>query len=86
MAIQIPQKSLFFAPMEGITDSHYRNVIFKEYSDWDFMACDFLRISTVGIYPDKHIIKHYGVDAYKNLEQREKRVRTQQLRKLVPLS
>lgn len=72
MALQIPEKSLFFAPMEGITDHSYRNMIFENYPEWDFMACDFLRISTVGIYPDKHIIKHFGQKAYTCQKQRQK--------------
>lgn len=74
MAIQIPEKSLFFAPMEGITDPSYRNMIFHNYPEWDFMACDFLRISSVGIYPDKHIIKHFGKEAYSNSAQKEKTI------------
>lgn len=74
MALPIPKKSLFFAPMEGITDSFYRNMLFKYYPDWDYMACDFLRISSVGIYPDKHIIKHYGIAAYQDEKQREKTI------------
>lgn len=62
--IPFAEKSLFFAPMEGVTDIHYRNVITQNYPEWDFVATDFLRIPTVGMYPDKHILKHYGKSAY----------------------
>lgn len=57
------EKSLFFAPMEGVTDIFYRNVITNHYPQWDFVATDFLRIPSVGMYPDKHILKHFGSSA-----------------------
>lgn len=74
MAINIAEKSLFFAPMEGITDHYYRNMIFNNYPEWDYMACDFLRIPSVGVYPDKHILKHYGKIAYENKPQKDKTI------------
>lgn len=74
MAIKLKERSLFFAPMEGITDAYYRNMIFQHYPEWDYMACDFLRIPSVGIYPDKHIIKHYGQLAYQQQEQKNKTI------------
>jgi tRNA-dihydrouridine synthase B len=67
-------QSLFFAPMEGITDGYYRNMLHKNYPAWDYMACDFLRIPSAGFYPDKHIVEHYGIAAYQNQEQREKTI------------
>ncbi len=51
---------IFFAPMEGVTDDTYRNVIEKLYPEWDYLACDFLRVPTVGRYPTKHLLKHFG--------------------------
>lgn len=74
MGINLKKQSLFFAPMEGVTDSYYRNVIFNNYPDWDFMACDFLRIPSVSVYPDKHIIKHFGATAYEQKEQKNKTI------------
>lgn len=74
MAIELKKRSLFFAPMEGITDHYYRNMIFNNYPDWDYMACDFLRIPSVGPYPEKHIIKHYGHIAYEQIEQKKKTI------------
>lgn len=56
--------SLFYAPMEGITDEVYRKLILTHYPEWDFVATDFLRIPTVGGYPDKHMIKHLGTETY----------------------
>lgn len=55
---------IFFAPMEGITDDTYRNVIEKLYPEWDYLACDFLRVPTVGRFPSKHLLKHYGQHTY----------------------
>ncbi len=51
---------IFFAPMEGVTDDTYRNVIEKLYPEWDYLACDFLRVPTVGRYPSRHLLKHFG--------------------------
>lgn len=56
----LPKNALLFAPMEGITDNFYRNVIHKLYPEWDKYACDFLRVPSTNPYPRSHIIKHYG--------------------------
>lgn len=60
--------------MEGVTDSHYRSVITKKYPEWDYVATDFLRIPSTGMYPDKHILKHFGASAYQDPVQREKTI------------
>ena len=60
--------------MEGITDIHYRNVITEDYPEWDYVATDFLRIPSTGIYPDKHILKHFGMDAFENPEKKAKTI------------
>jgi tRNA-dihydrouridine synthase B len=64
MSLPLNEKSLLFAPMEGITDEDYRLTIHELYPEWDMMSCDFLRISSVGDYPDKHVIKHMGNTIY----------------------
>ena len=58
----IPKNSLFFAPMEGITDEAFRKTIIKLYPEWDYLATDFLRVPSAGHYPKKYIIKHFGTD------------------------
>lgn len=58
--------SLLFAPMEGITDHLYREALLHLYPEWDKCATDFLRVPSVGEYPKKHILKHFGEDHYKN--------------------
>jgi tRNA-dihydrouridine synthase B len=60
----IQRGSLFFAPMEGITDETYRKVILKLYPEWDYLACDFLRVPNAGKYPHKHLIRHLGKDHF----------------------
>ena len=62
----VPEKSLFLAPMEGITDPIYREVISRLYPEWDFMACDFLRLPGAGKYPRKHFIEHIGPLTFHN--------------------
>jgi nifR3 family TIM-barrel protein len=56
----VPSKGLIFAPMEGITDSIYRQVVTELCPDWDALACDFLRVPSAGHYPKKHLIAHMG--------------------------
>jgi len=58
----IPYGSLFFAPMEGITDEPFRKTILKLYPEWDYLATDFLRVPSAGKYPNKHLIRHFGKD------------------------
>jgi tRNA-dihydrouridine synthase len=53
---------LIFAPMEGITDHLFRNMILKYYPDWDFLFTDFLRLSTNQNFRDSHVLKFYGQD------------------------
>ncbi|WPU66043.1 tRNA dihydrouridine synthase [Peredibacter starrii] len=60
----VPYGSLFFAPMEGITDDSFRKTIQKLYPEWDVLACDFLRVPSAGKYPNKHLIKHFGKDIF----------------------
>lgn len=56
----IPYGSLFFAPMEGVTEESYRKTILKLYPEWDYLACDFLRVPSAGHYPRKHLVRHFG--------------------------
>lgn len=60
----IPHGSLFFAPMEGITDESFRKTILKLYPEWDYLACDFLRVPSAGRYPNKHLIRHFGKELF----------------------
>jgi tRNA-dihydrouridine synthase B len=59
-------KSLFLAPMEGITDETFRKTILSLYPEWDYLACDFLRVPSAGRYPRKHLIKHLGKELFYN--------------------
>jgi tRNA-dihydrouridine synthase B len=69
---EVPQGSLFFAPMEGITDEAFRKTILKLYPEWDYLACDFLRVPSAGKYPIKHLIRHFGKDLFDLPEIKEK--------------
>jgi tRNA-dihydrouridine synthase B len=60
----IPYGSLFFAPMEGITDEAFRKVIQKLYPEWDYLATDFLRVPSAGHYPVKHLVRHLGNEVF----------------------
>lgn len=56
----VPCGGLIFAPMEGITDSIYREVVTDLCPGWDVLACDFLRVPNAGHYPIKHLVAHMG--------------------------
>lgn len=56
----VPHGSMFFAPMEGITDETFRKTILKLYPEWDYLATDFLRVPSAGKYPNKHLVSHFG--------------------------
>lgn len=50
--------------MEGITDEAFRKTILKLYPEWDYLACDFLRVPSAGKYPVKHLIRHFGKELF----------------------
>ncbi|MFL5785101.1 MAG: tRNA dihydrouridine synthase [Bacteriovoracaceae bacterium] len=60
----VPFGSLFFAPMEGITEESFRKIILKLYPEWDYLATDFLRVPSAGRYPVKHLLQHIGLSHY----------------------
>jgi tRNA-dihydrouridine synthase len=60
----VPYGSIFFAPMEGITEESFRKVILKLYPEWDYLATDFLRVPSAGRYPVKHLLQHVGLSHY----------------------
>jgi len=50
--------------MEGITDESFRKTILKLFPEWDYLACDFLRVPSAGRYPTKHIVRHFGKELF----------------------
>ena len=66
--------SVLFAPMEGITDHLYRKALLELYPEWDKIATDFLRVPSVGEYPKKHILKHFGEEHYQSQQSLEKTI------------
>ncbi len=67
-------QSLYFAPMEGITDELYRLVILKNFSEWDYVATDFLRVPSAGYYTKGHILEHFGEETYKDQNWKDKTI------------
>lgn len=70
----LKKHSLMFAPMEGVTDVYYRNVIHDLYPEWDTYSCDFLRVPSTNPYPTQHIIKHYGKELLESNELKNKTI------------
>lgn len=66
------KKSLFFAPMEGITDEPYRLALQKIYPEWDYFSTDFLRVPNQGHFTEKKLIQHFGETAYASDIHRQK--------------
>lgn len=60
----VEKGSIFFAPMEGITDEAFRKTILKLFPEWDYLACDFLRVPSAGTYPLKHLVRHMGRELF----------------------
>lgn len=69
---KFPKQSLFFAPMEGITDEPYRLALQKVYPEWDYFSTDFLRVPNHGHFTEKKLIQHFGETAYASDIHREK--------------
>ncbi|MDC1174609.1 tRNA-dihydrouridine synthase, partial [Bacteriovoracaceae bacterium] len=63
---RIPEGSLLFAPMEGITDEPYRLALNEAFPEWDHYYTDFLRIPSVGMYQNSKISDHFGENIFKN--------------------
>ncbi len=68
------QNSLIFAPMEGLTDKNFREVAATLYPEWDYFSTEFLRLPSVGVLKERHIIDHIGLEIYKNREFIEKTI------------
>ena len=64
----VTKGSIFFAPLEGITDESFRKLILRLYPEWDYLACDFLRAPGAGRYPTKHLVKHFGKELFASQE------------------
>jgi tRNA-dihydrouridine synthase len=67
-----PQKSLLFAPMEGITDEAYRIALLKTFPEWNQFFTDFLRVPSVGRITERSILEHFGNRIFANEEWRKK--------------
>lgn len=72
--MDIRSRSIFFAPMEGITDSLYREVVGDIFPEWDFFTTHFLRIPTESIFSDKKVISHFGDKIFANKVLKEKTI------------
>ena len=66
------ERSLLFAPMEGVTDEPYRIAIERAFPEWDYLCTDFLRVPTVGHFSKERMISHYGSKVLNNAELRAK--------------
>jgi tRNA-dihydrouridine synthase len=54
--------SVFFAPMEGVTDANYRKIILENFPEWDGLWTDFLRLPNSGHFKDSKLNQHFGLD------------------------
>ncbi|MCK5884607.1 MAG: tRNA-dihydrouridine synthase family protein [Bacteriovoracaceae bacterium] len=63
---------IIFAPLEGITDPLFREVILELYPEWSYVYTDFFRIPPEGRVPKARLISHMGESIYKNQHLRDK--------------
>ena len=66
------ERSLLFAPMEGVTDGPYREAVSRSFGEWDYYSTDFYRVPSVGKINPKSILKHYGLSALENKSLKDK--------------
>ncbi len=64
--LPFPPRSLLFAPLEGMTDGHYRQVAMRLYPEWARFSTDFLRIPTNGKYSRNKYLEHLGAAIHQN--------------------
>ena len=56
--------ALFFAPLDGITDAIFRQLILTLYPEWDFVVTDFFRVPRQGIINPQRLINHLGTPIF----------------------
>lgn len=66
--------TIHFAPLEGFTDDPFRITVSNEFVGWDTLFTDFLRVPTVGNYPDRVIVEHFGQKSFNDPKIKEKTV------------
>ncbi len=74
MSSQIVKKSIILAPLEGITDSYFREVWQQCFPDWDLLFSSFLRVPGTGYYPTKQILRHFGKKIFQNPKEKDKNI------------
>lgn len=57
---------IIFAPLEGITDPLFREVILELYPEWDYVYTDFFRIPPEGRIAPTRLMAHMGDKIYRN--------------------
>ena len=67
-------KSLIFAPLEGITDALYRELILEQYPEWDLLFTDFYRIPRHPHKSIKLLKNHIGLEVLSHPEWMNKTV------------
>ena len=72
--MKVLEKSLIFAPLEGITDGDYREVVAELVPEWDFIFTDFFRVPSAEKLPKLVITNHLGKNYFHSPMLREKTV------------
>lgn len=70
----LKENSLLFAPMEGITDAHYRMAIYRCFPEWDLFSTDFLRAPTESRFPISKVKSHFGNEIFEIDELKNKTI------------
>lgn len=70
----INKNPLIFAPLEGVSDPLYREVILQSFPHWDYVYTDFYRIPSCTKIPPHSLLEHFGATIYQSPEWRQKSV------------
>lgn len=68
------KNALIFAPLEGITDAEYREVVAELAPEWDYFFTDFFRVPSADKIPSKCLLEHFSNALYHRPQLRAKTV------------
>lgn len=65
---RVHRNSIMLAPMEGVTDGPYRQLVRDAFGGWDTYFCDFLRIPTDATFKAQTVKDHMGKEYWESLK------------------
>ena len=66
--------AILFAPMDGLTDPEYRQLILEHFPQWDFICTEFLRLPSSGYLNHAKVIAHIGEAIFNSPQSLQKNI------------